>query len=505
MTKKKKPDAPSPLPAAQVRIVDDDAYLERAKLIVAADKIIKKDAKVEAKAKLQTALAVAEDQGAPLTRDDDDGPPFPDLLIRNSRVVPKPTYRNALIALDALGAGCSYDSFADRRYVAGQELGSQVGQVTDDVCLLIRCLCRDRYGFDPGKENTWDAVNYKCRENTYHPILDYLDSIEFDYDGKSRIDTWMTDYLGVEDTPFVRAFSRLILIASVRRVREPGVKWDYMPVLVGPENKAKSLAIETLYGKKYFSDQKLIGISDKEIAEAVRGRWANESADLAGLRKADTDQMKAQTTRTSDRVRPAYGRAVIDVPRQNVMWGTTNDPIFLRSQHGNRRMPPFITGKIDIAGIERDRDQLWTEADKAEREHGPTLAIPAEVWEEAQARQDEHTEQDPWKDDPLGDVAQWAARAAVAIKRSNAVTAKANDGAKLDPIPYERNEFRGDERISSGWLLAVALDIKVKDQTPLLTHRLSTCMQQLGWSSPRVLKIEGMAQRGYKRTIKNEE
>jgi len=507
----------------QARVIDDDeffiakakreaAMVEEAKLLIAADKIKKKSAKDEAKTELQTALTVAESQGAPLPQADD-GPPFPDLFIQNNRVIPKPTYRNALIALDALEVECSYDSFADRRYIAGRELSSQVGQVTDDVCLLIRKLCRDRYGFDPGKENTWDAVNYKCAANTYHPILEYLDTLEFTWDGKPRIDTWLIDYLGVADTPFVRAFGRLVMIASVRRVRQPGVKWDYMPVLVGLENKAKSLAIETLYGKKYFSDQKLLGISDKEVAETVRGRWANESADLAGHRKADTDQLKAQITRTSDRVRPAYGRAVVDVPRQNIMWGTTNDPIFLRSQFGNRRMPPFTTGKLDIAGIAADRDQLWAEASDAEREHDGTLAIPEAVWAEAQARQDEHTEQDPWKDDPLGDVAQWAARAAVAIARANETMTKAANGGgsgnvgggKLDPIPYERSETRGDERISSGWLLGVALDIKLKDQTPTLTHRLATCMQQLGWSNPHVLKIGGTAQRGYKRPIKNEE
>jgi hypothetical protein len=478
------------------RIIDDDEYLAKARIIVEADKIKKKASKVEAKVALETAVAVADGRAPPARRE---GPPFVDLQSVNGRVVPKPTMRNALIALDALEVSASYNSFADRRYVAGQQLGSQVGQVTDDVCLLIRRICRDRFMFDPGKDNTWDAVNLKCRLNTFHPILDYLNSVELDYDGKPRIDTWMIDYLGVENTPFVRAFSRLVMIASVRRVRQPGCKWDYMPVLVGPENKAKSLAIETLYGKKYFSDQKLIGISDKELAEAMIGRWANESADLAGLRKADTDHLKAQTTRTFDRVRPAYGRAVIDVPRQNILWGTTNDPIFLRSQFGNRRMPPFVTGKIDIDGIARDRDLLWAEADRAERVHGGTLAIPDDVWAEAQARQEAHTEQDPWKDE-LADFSAWAEQCAIAATRSNESAEKR--GEKLDPIPYERNAERGDERISSAWLLTVALKIPVERQTPTLTHRLSTVMQQVGWTGPFVLKIGGTAQRGYKRQIK---
>jgi len=47
----------------------------------------------------------------------------------------------------------------------------------------------------------------------------------------------------------------------------------------------------------------------------------------------------------------------------------------------------------------------------------------------------------------------------------------------------------------------VALKIEPERQTPVLTHRLSTVMQQLGWSDPHVLKIGGKAQRGYKRML----
>src|SRR5580692_3443582 len=129
-------------------------------------------------------------------------PPFVDWVYNGKvRDAPKATKRNAEIALDLLDVKCSYDTFADRRYVAGQLLGSQVGQITDDVCLLIRRLCRDRFGFDPGKDHLWDAVNLKCRLGSYHPVRDYLDSLEFTWDGKPRIDTWLTDYLGVKDSP----------------------------------------------------------------------------------------------------------------------------------------------------------------------------------------------------------------------------------------------------------------------------------------------------------------
>jgi hypothetical protein len=449
-------------------------------------------------------MAKSKELSAPL-------PQFVDKIKINGRMVPKPSMRNALIALDALDVACSYDTFADRRYVAGQLLGSQAGQITDDVCLLIRRVCRDRFAFDPGKDNLWDAVNLKCRLNSYHPILDYLERVELEgWDGTPRIDTWMIDYLGVADSKLVRAMSRLILIASVRRVRSPGCKWDYMPVLVGPENMAKSLSIATLYGPEYFSDQKIIGITDKELAEAVRGRWAIESAELAGLRKADIDHLKAQITRQTDRIRPAYGRAVVDVPRQGVLWGTTNDPIFLRSQHGNRRMVPLEPTKIDIAALKRDRDQIWAEASLAEREHGPSLALPADVWAEAKAKQEEHVESDPWAD-KLADFSTSAANWALSIRRINAKSWTMNGtSGEVEPIPYERREgddftpgsWSNEERVSSSWLLGTALKIPEERQTPAITHRLSTVMQQLGWSNPYLLKIGGTPQRGYKRKLR---
>jgi predicted P-loop ATPase len=429
---------------------------------------------------------------------------FPDIKIigqgDSAKVIRLPTYANALVALDVLGVECRYDVFHDRRYIGGELLSNQVGQVTDDVCLLIRALCRDRCGFDPGKDHTWDAVNFKCRLNSYHPVRDYLDKCEQDWDFTPRIDTWMTDYLGVPDSPLTRAMSRLVLVASVRRVKQPGCKYDYMIVLVGPENKAKSLSIATLYGDENFSDQKIIGISDKELAEAVRGRWGIESAELAGLRKADIDHLKAQITRQVDRVRPAYGRSVIDAPREFVFWGTTNDPIFLREAHGNRRFVPLTPGKIDIAALARDRDQLWAEAVYAEIEHGPSLALPEAVWIEAQAAQGEHTERDPWIDD-LENVTEWATETADATRAKNDKLVEAGSTAAPEPILYERNDFRGDERIATSWLLNVVLTIPKDRQSPQVTHRLATIMQKLGWSAPMVLRIGGRNHSGYKRAL----
>ena len=61
------------------------------------------------------------------------------------------------------------------------------------------------------------------------PVRDYLDGLQ--WDGKPRIDSWLIDYGGAEDTEYTRAVSALMLIAAVRRVRQPGCKFDEMVVI----------------------------------------------------------------------------------------------------------------------------------------------------------------------------------------------------------------------------------------------------------------------------------
>jgi Virulence-associated protein E len=142
--------------------------------------------------------------------------------------IPAPTMASALTALKKLGVNCSYDEFKDIRYVGGESLGSEIGQLSDDTCLLIRKICRDRFGFDPGKDNTWDAVNLMCRMNTFNSVVDYLDGLR--WDGVKRIDTFLIDYMHAEDTPLNRHIGKMVLVASVRRARHPGCKYDYMTV-----------------------------------------------------------------------------------------------------------------------------------------------------------------------------------------------------------------------------------------------------------------------------------
>src|SRR5262249_30372697 len=102
-------------------------------------------------------------------------------------------------------------------------------------------------------------------------------------------------------------------------------------------------------------------------------------------------------SRTHDRARPAYGRAVVNLPRRCVIWATTNNSEYLKSQTGNRRFWPVALCVIDIEALKRDCDQLIAQAvalDKKEM----SIVLPKELWELAAEEQEQRREVDPWED-----------------------------------------------------------------------------------------------------------
>jgi predicted P-loop ATPase len=238
-------------------------------------------------------------------------------------------------------------------------------------------------------------VQIMCLERRFHPIRTYLSSVA--WDGESRLETWLIEYFGAEDTPLNRTVGKLMLVAAVRRVRQPGVKFDTMVVLEGIQGSGKSTAISTLAGEGNFSDQNLFTLDDKAQMEAFEGVWLYEIAELDGMSHADVSKTKALISRTEDRGRPAYARFKESWPRQCILIGTTNDQFYLKDTTGNRRFLPVKTGKIELQKIQDDRDLLWAEAAKLEVERFP-IELPEHLWSDAGAAQNARMQEDPWLD-----------------------------------------------------------------------------------------------------------
>lgn len=401
---------------------------------------------------------------------------FPDL---NKLGKPVATCRNARVAIRGLGLTCENDLFHEKMKIGGQAIGEWAGELTDSSVQMLRVAVERAYHFDPGTVNAFDAATQECLQHTSDPICDYLDGLK--WDGRKRLDRWLVDYLGAEDTPFNREVGKLTLVAAVRRARQPGCKFDQILVLEGSEGAGKSTAIEILAGTNNFSDQTILGLDDKGHQEALQGVWIYEIADLAGISKADVERIKAFASRTWDRARPAYGRRRFDKPRRCVFIGTTNNDTYLKSQTGNRRFWPVRCLRALLTELARDRDQLWAEAAMLEA-NGVSLLLPEKLWPHAAQIQDTRRDHDPW-DDILAKIAGNTKDEATSCR----VEVLGTDGRTME------------WRISSRDVLDVVLKIPTEKQNDVTAKRVAYVMRRLGWFGPAAMKIGGAPVRGYAR------
>jgi putative DNA primase/helicase len=227
---------------------------------------------------------------------------------------------------------------------------------------------RRNWGLELSNEKIRDTVYTVARRHGCNPLTTYLDSLT--WDGVERIDTWLSFYLGVENNPYSRAVGRKWLISAVARAFHPGSKVDTVLILEGPQGEGKSTALRVLGTgrpseggpqRTWFSDSP-IPIGDKDAFVNMRGKWIYEMPELASMKKADLDKVKAFLSAPTDSYRPPYGREQVTVPRTCVFAGTVNLGEYLHDSTGARRFWPVKIGVIDIGALTDDRDQLWAEA-----------------------------------------------------------------------------------------------------------------------------------------------
>jgi len=367
-----------------------------------------------------------------------------------------PTQDNIRLAVDQLGVKLRYDEFRGTPIIEG--LGGFGPQLDDPAMNRLWLDIESRFGFRPGKDYFITVISDACQRGRFHPVRDYLNTLE--WDGKARLDSWLVDYIGAEAKPYVKAVGAIVLIAAVRRVRQPGAKFDEMMVWEGPQGQHKSSALAALAGNPdWFSDSIPLNAKDKELIEGHAGKWICEIADLQGKRKAEVERVKAALSRQVDRARLAYARLPVEVPRQCIFVGTTNGQKYLVDQTGNRRFWPIRVTRVDIEGLRRDRDQLWAEASVREAK-GESIRLAAEHWPAAIEEQQKRLHDNPFVD---------ALAAAI----------KGRDGVLLVHDAFE------------------VLGIQPAQRTPSHEERLEEAMRSLGFEKTKRRRKGGKPERAW--------
>lgn len=212
-----------------------------------------------------------------------------------------------------------------------------------------------------------DALRVIFTRNEYHPIRQIVDAIE--WDGKSRISSFLTKWMKCEDTPYTQEVSRLIFAGGIHRLYDPGCKFDDMAVLVGTkQGEGKSTLVRWLaLNDSYFTE--VNEFEGQSAMQSLEGAWICEVSELLAMTKTkDVEAVKSFLTRLNDRRRKPYDRRTTDHPRQCIFIGTTNKEQFLTDKTGNRRFYPVVCKQngYDLfnheAVVKEDIRQCWAEA-----------------------------------------------------------------------------------------------------------------------------------------------
>ena len=317
-------------------------------------------------------------------------------FIRNKEgVIVAKSQDNIRRAIELLGHEVSYNQFADKMLLDGQPL--------EDPQWKSLYLEIDReHQFQPPLEFFRMVLEDMAWQNGFHPVKDYIDGLK--WDNIKRIDEWLIRAAQAEDSAYVRAISAIMLIAAVRRIRQPGCKYDEMVVWESSmQGTDKSSAAQALCpNPMWFSDDLRLNLMSQQLIEATLGKWIIEASDLAGKRKTEIEQLKAMLSRQVDGpARMAYAHFAVERKRHFIIIGTTNSLVWLTDSSGGRRFWPVTVKRFDVRWIKDVRDQLWAEA--AVREAlGESIRLPEALWPAATAQQEKRREMDPWEPDVRG-------------------------------------------------------------------------------------------------------
>lgn len=250
---------------------------------------------------------------------------------------------------------------------------------------------------------TAQAIKYLAEEFRVNPLRAHLKQLN--WDGVKRIETWLPEFMGTKDTEYTRAIGRKWLISAVARAMEPGCQVDHMLIFEGVQGIGKSQALRILGGQfycEYSGGMTGGGSSHKDMVAVIAGKMIVEMSELATIRRAEMDNLKAILTTTVDDVRLSYERDAKSYPRTCVFAGTTNEigQAYISDLTGARRFWPCHVGEsgpVKTVALKAHREQIWAEAVVAYEDGEDWYTVPKELVQEEQAdRQITIEGSDPW-------------------------------------------------------------------------------------------------------------
>lgn len=216
-----------------------------------------------------------------------------------------------------------------------------------------------------GRDDVHAGIALACSRRSVDLLRLFIERLP-EWDREPRLETWVTRYLGAPDTPYIRATGRAWLVACVERALAPGSLVDVAPVLEGLQQSGKNYAINTLFAGGPLAAPWLCIIGKKfESTENMRlacTRWVLHDDEFRARDPENVDALKSWASRTQETYRVPYAKEITVSARRGLLIVSTNLKKYLHDPTGNRRWLPWATGRIDVDGLGRIREQLFAEA-----------------------------------------------------------------------------------------------------------------------------------------------
>lgn len=149
--------------------------------------------------------------------------------------------------------------------------------LTDTDMNYIQLYLEKNYGLF-AENKILSAVQIVANENKYHPICEYLNSLQ--WDGTERIGNTLHHFLGADVNAYTYEVMKLFLLGAVNRVFSPGCKFETMLCLVGGQGAGKSTFFRFLAIKdEWFSDD-LRRLEDDNVFRKLQGHWIIEMSEM---------------------------------------------------------------------------------------------------------------------------------------------------------------------------------------------------------------------------------
>jgi putative DNA primase/helicase len=308
--------------------------------------------------------------------------------------------------------------------------------LSDITAAKIRMQLRD-IGLGKKIKAAEDAYAAEAEKNAYHPVHDYLNSLQWNReDHIAELTGWLESddppvvYRDSSTHPLHGVYLYRWLIGAVAKALDG--KQNPMLVLDGPQGIGKSTLAKWLCsGLPGYFIEGPINVADKDSDVRLISRWIWEVSELdATTRKADVSAIKAFITKEIVSVRKAYGRFDIIKPALASLIGTVNNTSgFLADESGSRRFLITRLTKIDRRYMQMDVNQIWAQAVALYREGEQWMLIGEEA--QAQRTTNEKYEVETILDDWIEKYFVFDSGATEPVSLADIISALAHDDIRL--------------------------------------------------------------------------